>query len=420
MNKRWLPISLATVVSIMLILLSFNANKYPDKLIWTDMEGYYVYLPATFIYGGFKKQAVRDTNYIQAWPGTDKIYTKYTSGVAILEAPFFLAAHLLSSPLDFPSDGHSLIYCYFLMFAAIFYMLAGMYLLWRCIRAYYSSTAALVTLTSLFLGTNMYYYTMFQPSMSHIYSFFVFSAVIFLTEKVLEPPGKNNWKHFLLFGLATGLMVLIRPTSIIVLLYPLYRWAKLTDNKLGYVRKNALNLLIMAIAAAAIWVPQLFYWKSVTGQWFMWSYGDETFKYWKEPKLFRVLFDAWNGWLLYSPIAFIPLFGLFMGRHTNRHSERIIIVILALATYLFASWWAWWFGGAFGHRCYVEYYALLAIPFAAVAERMFKATWSKGAFLALCLLLIYYNLGLTYHYQAPWDGPNWTYDSVWNEIKRLF
>ena len=66
------------------------------------MEGYYVYLPATFIYGGFTKEAVRDTNYIRPWPGTDKIYTKYTSGVAVLEAPFFALAHLLSSPLGYP------------------------------------------------------------------------------------------------------------------------------------------------------------------------------------------------------------------------------------------------------------------------------------------------------------------------------
>ncbi len=289
MRKLWLPISLAFVVGVVLTVLSFKANEYPEKLIWADMEGYYVYLPATFIYGGFNKEAVRDTNYIKAWPGTDKIYTKYTSGVAILEAPFFFIAHLLSSPLEYPSDGHSLIYCYFLMFAAIFYLLAGMYLLWHNIRVYYSSTAALVSLASLFLGTNMYNYTMFQPSMSHIYSFFIFAAVIYLTEKIIAPTRKNSWSSFLLFGLSTGLMVLIRPTSAIVLLYPLYRWAKLTDNKLLYVKRNAVNILIVVIAVITVWMPQLVYWKSITDNWFMWSYGDETFKYWKEPKLFRVL-----------------------------------------------------------------------------------------------------------------------------------
>lgn len=384
------------------------------------MEGYYMYLPATLIYGNFTKEAVRDTNYLKPWPGTDKVYTKYTCGVAILEAPFFLAAHVLSKPLGYASDGHSLIYCYLLMISAIFYMLAGMYLLWQSIIVYYSKSAAMLVLASLFLGTNMYYYTLFQPAMSHIYSFFLFSALIFLTEKIIKHEKSDSFWPFILFGFTVGLILLVRPTNIIMLLYPLYRWNKQMVNKLDYLRKNSFKLVLMVGFALVIWMPQLIYWKTVTSQWVMWSYGEETFKYWKEPKLFRVLFDAWNGWLLYSPMAFIPLFSLFMGRHSNRHSERIIIVILALATYLFASWWAWWFGGAFGHRCYVEYYALLAIPFAVIAERAFVHNWSKVAFIAFCLFLIYYNLGLTYNYQAPWDGPNWTYDSVWNEVKKLF
>lgn len=417
-NKNKLVYLAAPLLFGILVFLSFNANKAPQNVIWTDMEGYYVYLPSTFIYGGFKKEAVRDTNYIQVWPGTQTIYTKYTCGVAYLESPFFLMAHILSRPLGYAADGHSLIYCYFLMFAAIFYLLAGCYLLWRSIRVYYSNQSALVALLGLFLGTNMYYYTFFQPTMSHIYSFFLFSALVFLTEKVLT--GGKNTRDFVLFGLVAGLMVLARPTSVIVLLYPLYRWIKQTPDKAAFLRGHITPLAAMAVAGILVWLPQVWYWKSVTDHWFMWSYGDETFKYWKEPKLFRVLFDAWNGWLLYSPIAILPLVGLVWGRHSNRHSERIILVILAMATYLFASWWAWWFGGAFGHRCYVEYYALLAIPFAGVAERAMQKTWRKVAFFALCVLLVYYNLGLTYHYQAPWDGPNWTYDSVWNEVKRLF
>jgi len=400
--------------------LSFDAIERPQNVIWSDAEGYYVYLPSTFIYNGFDKAAVRDTNYLRVWPGTDQIYIKYTCGVAILESPFFLTAHLLSRPFGYASDGHSLIYCYALMLAGIFYLLAGMCLLWHSIRAYYSPWAAGAALAGLLFGTNLYYYSFFQPSMSHVYSFFLFAALVWSTDKLLQGEKKNQRWHYLLFGFIASLMVLVRPTSVLVLLYPLYRWSKRTPDKQAFLKSHAGLVIMAAVIAMLVWVPQLMYWKSVTGQWLMWSYGDETFKYWKEPKLFRVLFDAWNGWLLYSPIAFIPLLGLVLGRHTNQHSEPILMFTLAAATYLFASWWAWWFGGAFGHRCYVEYYALLAIPFAAVAERAFRKKWSTALFVLICILLIYYNLGLTYNYRAPWDGENWTYDSVWNEIKRLF
>ena len=36
------------------------------------------------------------------------------------------------------------------------------------------------------------------------------------------------------------------------------------------------------------------------------------------------------------------------------------------------------------------------------------------------ILMVFYNLGLTYHYAPAWDGPDWTYKSVGNEIKRLW
>jgi hypothetical protein len=152
----------------------------------------------------------------------------------------------------------------------------------------------------------------------------------------------------------------------------------------------------------------------------MWSYGDESFKYWREPKLIRVLFDAWNGWLLYSPIAAIPLSGLIQERHRNRHGERAVIFIFVFATWLFASWWAWWFGGAFGHRCYVEYCAFLVLPFSGIIDKVGKKRLRSYLFGTLCVVLIYYSMGLTYNYRAPWDGPDWTYEKVAGEVARLF
>lgn len=418
MKKRQVQFIVAASALFFLIIIAVASNKTPQNVIWTDMEGYYVYLPATIIFDGFKKEAVRDTNYIQCWPGTNKIFTKYTCGVALLESPFFIAAHLLSRPLNFPSDGHSLIYCYSLMLAGIFYLLAGIFMLFNVSRKYYSLKASVFGVLGIFLGTNMYYYTLFQPSMSHIYSFFLFATLIWLTEN--GDFFKNKSFKYVLLGAVSGMIVLVRPTGIIVLVYPVYRWLKTTKSFKGFFEKNMISLILMILAFIIIWIPQMYYWKTITGNWFLWSYGDESFKYWKEPRLFRVLFDAWNGWILYSPIVLFPIFNIIYNRNTNLHFERAIIVVLSIATYVFASWWAWWFGGAFGHRCYVEYCALLALPFAASAEAFFKRPIVKYGFVLIYALLIYYNLGLTYHYQPPWDGESWTYNSVWREVVRIF
>ncbi|MEJ8819251.1 hypothetical protein [Lacibacter sp. H407] len=414
---------LLPTIIIVCCFLSINANKYPEKLIWSDMEGYYIYLPAVFIYDGFKKEAVKDTAYLREYPGTNIIYSKYTSGVALLEFPFFLIAHWLSKPLGYPADGHSQIYSYGLMAAGIFYLLTGLLLLWNVILQYYNKRTAAIALIGLAAGTNLYYYSFFQPSMSHVYSFFLFASLIYITEKLIRVAKTNERlpiSTWILLGLVSGFIILTRPTNIIVLLYPLYRWAKDCSNKKQFLQSNLKGLLLAIAVFLLPFIPQVLYWQHVSGKSFLWSYGNESFLYWKEPKLIRVLIDPWNGWLLYSPIVLFPLIGLVAARKENKHAERIILFIIAVATYLFASWWAWWFGGAFGHRSYVEFYSLLALPFAALISSIEKKKALFISFLCIAALLIYYNLGLTYHYNPPWDGPNWTYESLWTEIKKLF
>lgn len=402
------------------IYLSFRSNPYPDKLIWSDMEGYYVYLPATFIYGGFDKVQVRDKDYLKPLPGTNKIYTKYTCGAAMLEAPFFLGAHALSGPLSYPSDGHSAIYSYGLMMAGVFYMLAGLLLLWPVLRRHFSQAATTLALGGLVFGTNLYYYTFCQPAMSHIYGFFLFAALLWLTERVLA--NTDSKFYWMLLGLAAGWLMLVRPTNGVILLYPLYRWWQETPDKKDFLSKHLTGLALAAGAAFCIFIPQFMYWKSMTGSWITWSYTNESFLYWKAPKVFKVLFGAWNGWILYSPIVVFPLVGIFVGLRRDCLGERGMLAVMVIATYLFASWWAWWFGGAFGHRCYVEYYTMLALPFAAVSDKILRTKAGRFALPAVVALCIYINLAFTYQYlvSAPWDGANWTYEQVQKEYLRVW
>ncbi|NCU06347.1 MAG: hypothetical protein GXC73_20525, partial [Chitinophagaceae bacterium] len=396
----WLKKLIVPSIILLCVFISIRANKHPEKLIWSDMEGYYVYLPSVFIYNGFKKEAVRDTGYIKEYPGTTIIYSKYTSGVAILELPFFLIAHILSKPFNYPSNGHSAIYAYGLMAAGIFYLLAGLLLLWKVAVQYYDRLSAALALFFLAAGTNLYYYTFFQPSMSHVFSFFLFACLLYLTEKLTASIKSNQSTSivfWIIFAFTSGLIVLIRPTNIIVLLYPVYRWLKECGDKKHFLKTNLKALLPAAFVFVLPFIPQIIYWLYVSGKPVLWSYNNESFIFWKEPKLIRVLIDPWNGWLLYSPIVIFPLVWLLVKRKENKHAEKIILFIFAIATYLFASWWAWWFGGAFGHRSYVEFYALLALPFASLISRLQKNNWLLLLFLFTAFLLAYYNLGLTYN-----------------------
>ena len=48
----------------------------------------------------------------------------------------------------------------------------------------------------------------------------------------------------------------------------------------------------------------------MTGHWLYYSYTEEGFKYWNEPKIAAVLFDVQNGLFLYSPLVLLMMAGL--------------------------------------------------------------------------------------------------------------
>ena len=171
----------------------------------------------------------------------------------------------------------------------------------------------------------------------------------------------------------------------------------------------------MALAAFLMIFPQLLYWKEMTGNWIYYSYTTETFTYWKAPKIAAVLFDTQNGLFLYSPLVLLMMAGVIIGIIKRKYSGPVQLLIFALATYAFASWWAWWFGGSFGHRSYVEYYALLSIPLAGLYDHISKSRFTilRYAFVSLTVLMMIFAVRLSFLYitlGGPWDGPDWRWN----------
>ena len=100
---------------------------------------------------------------------------------------------------------------------------------------------------------------------------------------------------------------------------------------------------------------------------------------------------------------------------------RLILAILLLALYIFSSWWCWWFGGAFGYRSLVEFYALLAFPFAYFSTIIFQSKWvsPKLAFLVLLIPLLYYNLEMSKDYANLYQA-HYTWDTFEQNVEGIF
>lgn len=399
--------------------------EHEAKYIWADAEGYYMYLPAVMMYGGdFGEIPVRTEVHFKHYPGTEKYFTKYSYGVAVLEAPFFLGAYGSRIIQGFDPDVYDADdYSVALLLAACIYGVLGLFFLWRTLQRHFQNRwVSGLAIATIFLGTNLLHYMVRAPGMSHVYSFFIMSVLVWLTPKLYRAP---TFKTYLWGGLLAGLIVLIRPTNGVLLLYPLLygvtSWTGLGERFLFF--KNHLPKLLLAAALAfVLWLPQIWYWHYLSGSIFIDPYSTESFKFWNRPLVGHVLFSVLNGYFIYNPVMLLPVLTTFFLLKKNQLNSWATLLIFALATYTFASWWCWWFAGSFGHRCYVELLPVLALPMGFFMKKLLGTEWNwlKISGLVLVALLVVYNFRLIMLYEPSWNSVHITWERYWVIFERAF
>src|SRR5699024_9362821 len=114
--------------------------------------------------------------------------------------------------------------------------------------------------------------------------------------------------------------------------------------RISFFSKNISHVFIGLPFLLLIFLPQCFYWKEMTGHWVKYSYIDESFRYLAHPKIAEVLFDTQNGLFVWSPILLFFPWAIFMRKKDPRTNFWGVVTVFPLITYIFASWWAWWFG----------------------------------------------------------------------------
>jgi hypothetical protein len=408
-NVKWKVVLLISIY-ILLVGLSLNRHSH-SKLynyhseLWADRAGYYVYLPAVFIYhlDGSKM----DSHIInKTGKGFDiignKIITKYTYGTALLESPFFFLAHSITLISEEPVDGFSYYYQKFINVACVTYAFIACLLLYHYIRNYVNSLTAILSILIIFLGTNLFYYTIFETGMSHVYSFFLFSCFIVLSPKLFLE--RTPVILYILMGLVAGLILATRQINFIF--FPVF--FLLTKASFKEILKNKLGMTIMIVFAIIVLLPQFLYWHYLSGNFLHYSYGQESFSNWKSPKIIELWFSTNNGLLIFNPLVFF-LLGAFM--FVARFSvllKCVIGILIVGISYLFSSWHAWDYGCSYGCRPYVEFYSVLLIPFALFLNQNWQKSKPFFILITIFSVLILYNLKLIFTYDgcmpsAPWD-----------------
>jgi hypothetical protein len=415
MNELKKPANRASAIIIWIILLSqlltingTQVYKNEKRIIFWDVLEYYSYLPATFIYGDIKLDFMKDSsvNWINKFwpreaPNHGKVF-KMTMGMSIMYSPFFFLTQFITHISGLPSDGFSIPYRLALIFSCLFYLTLALFVLRKLLLQWFSDGVTTLTLVCIVLGTNLFYYSTIEAAMTHAYNFSLFVFFIYLTFKWHE---KQLLKTSVLLGLTAGMIVLIRPTNILIwiffLLVKVSGWQDLKI-RVSLLLSQYTKLIVIAVGFAIVLLPQLIYWKYITGSWIYYSYDNEGF-FFGHPRIIEGLFSYRKGWLLYTPVMIFALIGIPFLYKRIKELFYPVMIFMILNIYIIFSWWTWWYGGGFSQRPLIDSYALLAFPMAVMIEMIWKRkTYLKIITVFIVVVFVFHNFFQTaqYYYGA--------------------
>ncbi|MFO8130317.1 MAG: hypothetical protein R6T99_10500 [Bacteroidales bacterium] len=373
MKKSFLYKLAIPLILIICIWVSSNmswGDQRQGRIIKADGNGYYAYLPAVFIYhdlsfGFFDSIVEKEYHPNLSWDyryvGNGFVTNKYYAGTALAILPFFLIAHGLSICFGYPADGYSALYLIFINIAAIFYLGMALLFLRKLLKRIpeLSEKAIVLILAALVFGTNLFHYTVEEPSLSHVYSLAFVTAFIYYARKFFERPGAGP---AILCATLLGMIILIRPVNGIILLLVPFIAGSLPCLKKGlnhFLRRPAI-LLGSVLAGILVLSVQLIIYKIQSGSFWVYSYGNEGFDF-LDPHCVDFLFSYRKGMFVYTPLLFLSLAGGYFLFRKSRYRFFTLFGFLAILIYVLSSWWQWYYGGSFSQRVMIEYYAVFAL-----------------------------------------------------------
>ncbi|MCL2290576.1 MAG: hypothetical protein FWC34_07740 [Bacteroidetes bacterium] len=375
--------SLLAILVFVIVCIVLNSKlkvfSKPENVIQHDIYWYYQYLPATFIHKDITLKFVDTSSCDMVWhlylryslPNGNHVM-KMSMGNAMMYAPAFFIADALAKPLGYERSGYSKPYTVAIALISLLYVVLGFFVLRKLLLFYFSDAVTAISIFIVGLCTNLLFYTTVEAAMTHAFSFFLFACFIYLTKVWFDSP---KWKYSISLGIVFGLISLIRPTNaLIVLVFLLYGIKEKNDIKRQFFIfiKQYKQILVIALFSLIVWMPQLIYWKYITGSWLFWSYTDNEGFFFSNPHIIQFLFGFRKGWLIYTPVMIFSILGFyFVWKHYREYFFSILLFLL-INIYVLSSWWCWWFGGSFGMRALVESYALLIIPLAAFLKALSK------------------------------------------------
>ncbi|HEY3119711.1 MAG TPA: hypothetical protein VGL15_03745 [Vicinamibacteria bacterium] len=308
--------------------------------------------------------------------------TNFSIGPALLWLPFYAAGDVVASALGRREDGYSPIHIRAVCLGSLVYGVAGLLLLQRRLRELFPAPAAFWATFLTLYATFLFWYVAYEPVMSHAGSFFLAMAALELwwrRKETLSPAAALG------LGLLLGLATSVRWQNAVLLLLP----------ALGLIayRRRLPQPFVSAAAVGAGFLlgvlPQLLAFKAIFGVYLL-PYPVQGRNYLRldRPDLIETFFSSRHGLLYWTPVLWAGLLGYVPLVRRQPRLYGLLLLPLAVMSYVNACSEDWWAGGSYSNRRFDSVLPLLALGLAAalaslraLAERRPRLVLAAGGIL---------------------------------------
>jgi hypothetical protein len=326
-------------------------------------------------------------------------------GPSILFAPFVLLAHLLVKAangllgLHLVESGYSSPYLMITCMGSSMYAFLSLLIGFTILKKYFPPNVALLSVLTVFIGNSVFYYAYVRMMMSHSAEVFTVALFVFFYIKILERGELND---YLLFGLAYGLMGIVRyENAIIYILLPLFDLAVVLWDAFRSRGKKAVIVKVKyygmaAIVASAVFSMQITHFYIQSGHFLPGSLEKMGKTISGAPfKLRGLLFGDTRNITWGKPVVAIGTLGslLFFRKNRLLGAGFAAVIFFSLAWLFLRPHFTWW-GMDFGIRHLIKLSIPLAIGYAALMDsvRVRGKTLIFGALSLVIILWAYLKL----------------------------
>jgi len=370
-------------ICVVVFLVTIPLPRADHLLIGSDGVLYYEYTRSLVLDGDL--DFADEQQHFSRYPGvgpapaptvTGRLPNRMPIGTGLVWIPFFVVAHGLDALFGSPHDGYGTLEQAAVCLGSMAYGFAGLLLTYRLCREHADGLSSGLAVMLIWFGTNVIYYMVAEPSMSHMASLGAVSALLAWWR--LHQPQTSAW-HWLGMGALGGLAALLRPQDGLFLILPAMQWGHegwdLLRRRHGGVLAHFGRGVLMGGAAVLAYAPQLWAWHILYGSIAHSGYADTHRFNWLHPRLVDVLFSLRHGFFTWHPMYLVGGFGLWwLARHDRVYTVRLVLAV-AVQVYVIAAWDMWWQGDAFGGRMLIATAPIFALGVAQVIVRLRRRGW---------------------------------------------